>query len=341
MPIDACVGNDDVASDGMAIITRSGLFGRDHLFAPMRESVLQQDFGRQHHYIATQDTGCAYLPPWRVEAPPPCGVRTSIVQSRKLPEASFSNPLSRINPKTCPYNAFLMDLMEQVSERAWIMIVDDDALLLSPSHVSNIMRHTSRVPNNTVLLQPSLLGSNSSSAAPPHMNGKTIWPMTGWRDRHIAPLGLRIDMANLVFHRSMVRHISLGHMCGADKIIFKQLLAAGGKPLVLNPNETGVGIWANSRGAGRGGTALGHQWRAASGSGVPPEGGEELVNQKLAAALAKGLTDFTIHQMSDMHLSALRRHHYIRVGEHYWQPAEVERGGEMPPATGCTVRDSV
>ena len=100
----SCAAAPEDSSVGMSIITRSGLFGRDHLFGPFRDSVLQQNFPRLHHLIATQSTECRYLPPWREEPTPhPCGLRTTIVQSRNISARVFSNPLTTKNLKTCPY----------------------------------------------------------------------------------------------------------------------------------------------------------------------------------------------------------------------------------------------
>ena len=294
---------------------------------------MQQDFSRIRHLVATQNKACGYLPPWRAEPAPPCGVATEIVQLR----TSISVP-KQVAYRSCPYNKFLHDLLGRVANHSWIMIVDDDALLLSPHHVTNVMRYASRVPTNTVLLQPSLVGDNTSGVAPRGFDGKTIWPLRSWGDRSNA--FLRVDMSNLVFHQSMVEHIHLSNACGADKAIFKQLLAGGGKPRVLTEEEVaGVGIWANSHGATRGGVDVGRRWRNIGTQ--RPQGGRLVRNVGLAALLAKGQTEFTRDQMATFYFAAVRPDSFIQVGNHYYQPA-LQGASPPPPAEkGCTVRRTV
>ena len=325
-----CVANDDAKSSGMSIITRSGLAGRDPLFGPMRDSVLRQDFSRLHHLISTQHKSCGYLPPWREEPSPQCGVRTTIVQARLNLTKGFSVGNGGGNMKRCPHNKFLKELLDSVGNRSWIMIVDDDARLLSPHHVSNVMREASRSPKNTVLLQPSRVGNNESIHEYRHLDGKTIWPMHGWPDRSTAYL--RVDMTNLVFHQSMAKHIVLSNQCGADKLIFRMLLRAGGKPRELNANITGVGIWGNFRGQSRGGSILGRMWRNIGSH--PPKIGTEFFHVGLARLLAANVTDIPRDRMNALRLKALRSDNFIRAGSRYFQPSEVEV--LRPPAGGCT-----
>ena len=314
----------------MSIITRSGLAGRDPLFGPMRDSVLQQDFSRVHHLISTQHKSCGYLPPWREESPSQCGVRTTIVQARLNLTKSFADPNGGGNMKRCPHNKFLRELLDSVGPRSWIMIVDDDARLLSPHHVSNVMREASRSPTNTVLLQPSRVGNNESKHEYKHLDGKTIWPMHGWPDRSMAYL--RVDMTNLVFHQSMAKHIILSNQCGADKLIFKMLLRAGGKPRELDANVTGVGIWGNYRGQSRGGSILGRMWRDIGSQ--PPKNGTEYFHKGLAKLLAAGVTDIPREKVMTLRISSLRMDNFIHAGKRYFQPAEVDV--LRPPAVGCT-----
>ena len=61
----------------------------------------------------------------------------------------------------------------------------------------------------------------------------------------------RVDTANLVFHKRMVKHIKLSGGCGEDKEMLRQLLAAGCKLRVLsNAHEVPAGVWANYLGPG-------------------------------------------------------------------------------------------
>ena len=48
-----------------------------------------------------------------------------------------------------------------------------------------------------------------------------------WRDA--STLHMRVDMSNLVFHRSMMSRLNLSGRCGEDKELFRKLLQVGGK----------------------------------------------------------------------------------------------------------------
>ena len=244
--------------DCLTILTRSGVTARDQLFGELRDALVRQEFAHVHHFISTENTGCRFLPPWRSEARSTCKLRTTIV------------PVSRSGHSrgySCPYNAFLRAMLKRVDARSWIMILDDDALLLHPSYLANVMRHVLRAPKTSIVLQPSHVGPPNSSIS--GYGFKWVWPGRGWKDESTARL--RIDMSNLIFHQSMVQHINVHGECGADKLIFRQLLKAGGKPLELSLSDTGgVGIWSNYRGAARGDTPP--QWLAeapASGCSAP------------------------------------------------------------------------
>ena len=71
------------------------------------------------------------------------------------------------------------------------------------------------------------------------------------KDGDASTLHMRVDMSNLVFHRSMMSRLNLSGRCGEDKELFCKLLAVGGKMRVLNATtEAAAGIWANYKGAG-------------------------------------------------------------------------------------------
>lgn len=324
----------------MSILTRSGVAGRDHTFGPMRESVLSQDYPNVHHLISTQNVGCRYLPPWRAEAASPCGVQTTIVQARLSSEIhrQFTTDTVLGGPqKYCPYDKFILDLLDWVDNSSWIMIVDDDALIASPHHVSDVMRIASRAKKNTFILQPSTVGNKLSRNSPTHYDGKTIWPMRDWRDgKTLTPFGMRVDMSNLVFHKSMVKHIHIGMVCNSDKMIFGQIMKHGrGRLHVMNASTTGVGIFANYLGAARGSTMLGYRWRDVGEQ--RPQGGSELQSSRLTALLTQGVTDLSRAQLQTLKLAGIRRDHFVRAGSHYFQPAEAAAGAALePPATGCT-----
>ena len=327
----------------MAIITRSGVFGHDFAFGQMRKSILQQDYSQVHHLISTENSSCGYLPPWREEPASPCGVRTTIVPV-SLPhyKLGFSDPFAGGNNKRCPYNYLLQELINQVSNRSWIMIVDDDALLLTPHHVRNVMRVASKMKTNTVLLQPSLVGDNASTDAGKHPDGKTVWPMVNWHDRFAcakvnATTCFRVDMTNIVMHKSMASQLHITNVCGADKNMFLQLMKRGAK--VRYMNNLDVGIWGNSRGAARGGSTVGNHWRAIGTT--RPTAGIELHHRELARWLAPNQTYVSRETLRKWDLRSIRSDNFIMANNHwgtggtYYQPAESE--SLKPPAEGCKI----
>ena len=329
------------APERMAVITRSGLAARDNFFATLRDGLLQQDYAHIDHLIASQNLGCQYLPPWREETPSTCAVRTHMVQSRTALSSLQMHAWRKTagqatargkGPSWCPYNKFLHDLMWKINASSWIMILDDDALLTNPQHVSNVMRQAERVPKNTILLQPSHVGPDKESKI---FGRQTTWPLT-WNNSIYQ--NLRIDMSNMVFHKSMSKHILLSSRCGADKQIFLQLLQAGGVPRVLNAGETGgVNVWGNSRGASKGGTELGLYWRDLGGQ--RPTTGIEVVNAKLSFVITNATADASfvggVATLTADRLKFTRakpqRSDFVLAGRHYFQV--------MPVATGCTQHD--
>jgi hypothetical protein len=124
------------------------------------------------------------------------------------------------------------------------MVLDDDALLLSESHASSVMRLARDSTTETLLLQPTFVGPAGGNK----YTRKAEWPQSHWRDRTTAHW--RVDMSNLVFHKSMARHIDLSHeRCGGDKEIMRQLLRANATLRPLSTDSLAIGVWANYGGA--------------------------------------------------------------------------------------------
>lgn len=232
------------------MLTRSGIEGGEHAgqFAALRDRLLLQEYPHVHHVISTPNESCSYLPPHRSERAAPCGHHTTVIG---VPHKV------RVSQEHCPFNTYLHPMFEAVGDGAWIMILDDDALLLNGNHLSNIMRVALNSTSDTLLLQPTFVGPEDGNA----YTRKARWPQRGWRDASTAHW--RVDMSNLVFHKRMAHHIDLRNgRCGGDKEIARQLLRAGAKlrPLLgtgaSSINSVPIGVWANYFGA-RSGRASG------------------------------------------------------------------------------------
>lgn len=153
--------------------------------------------------------------------------------------------------------------------------------------------------------------------------------------------GHRVDMSNLVFHTSMAKHLKVTARCGGDKEIFKMLLAAGGEPKVLTVNDTGgVGIWANSRGAGKGGLIL--TWTSIGTR--RPTMGKEILNGALSEHLRKAAERMQEPQlppevMQSFTADQFQPDAFIKVREQYYRPVTGARANATERssfATGCT-----
>ena len=221
------------------------MIGREKSFGLLRDGLLAQDFPGVRHIVATQNISCDYLPPHRIEAAPACphGVRTHVVRARNATRPQTTSHHVDIRHSSCPWSLIVHDMLEHVSNSSWVMVLDDDVQLIRNDHISNVMRHVLPAPTDTVFLQPTYVGPENGSI----WYTKSVWPQGHWRDPTTAHQ--RVDMSNLVFHRSMASRILLSGHCGEDKELFRKLLAAGGKLRILNLTQP-VGVWANYKGAG-------------------------------------------------------------------------------------------
>ena len=122
-------------------------------------------------------------------------------------------------------------------------MVDDDARILRDDHLRAVLSYVLPADENTVFLQPAYIGPVNGSK----FYHKKLWPQR-WKDSSTAHL--RVDTANLIFHKRMAQRIKLSGGCGEDKEMFRQLLAAGCKLQVLSHAQLPAGVWGNYLGAG-------------------------------------------------------------------------------------------
>lgn len=246
--------------DCVAVLTRSGMAGRGQGFGLLRDTLLAQDFPGIRHVISTQNASCSYLPWHRHEPEAACsahGLRTSVVRARHILRYPHSTSRVIAGRSRCPWAWFVHDMADYVANSSWMMVLDDDVKFIRRDAISNVMRYALRASADTIFLQPTFVGPERGSV----YVKKDLWPMDhdafGKRWRDASTLHMRVDMSNLVFHRSMMSRLNLSGRCGEDKELFRKLLQVGGKMRVLNATtEAAAGIWANYKGAGLTGGAV-------------------------------------------------------------------------------------
>ena len=246
------------AGDCLAVLTRSGLPSRSELFNTLRKGLLAQDLPQWHHVIATEHVDCTYLPPRRKENDSACGgpLRTTVVPAhsfKHMQNSALAPRIQRMGNHSavrigCPFALHIYDMLAAVANTSWVMIVDDDARMLRDDHLRNLLSYLLPASEDTVFLQPTYLGPENGTV----YYHKRLWPLRLAKRVHdTSTAHWRVDTANLVFHKRMVKHIKLSGGCGEDKEMLRQLLAAGCKLRVLsNAHEVPAGVWANYLGPG-------------------------------------------------------------------------------------------
>lgn len=131
----------------------------------------------------------------------------------------------------CPYNKHLNVLKNQV-KKGWVLILDDDSLILSDTFVERLTNHLEKTKRNKIVVFPVKYGPNNRKLPAAH---------------HIK-FG-DIDMANFVVHISNIRDYRFTSDCGGDFRFLKHLMQKG---LKVDWFDMKVAIHANTNGAQQG-----------------------------------------------------------------------------------------
>lgn len=196
----------------LSVLTRTGQ--RAELYRALKDSIDAQIFDPARivvsHVLSVDRSTCDYV--------------------KDGPLVVHPKRQRRRHSEHCPYDAYLFQMLA-VAPEGWVMILDDDALLVERQHFARVGDELSNMDPHTVVLQPSLV---SEAAA--------VWPL---RDARFAS-GWRIDTSNLLFHTAWAPHLRADPSCGADKRLLDTLLELGG---VLRVLDIPAGVWANRHGA--------------------------------------------------------------------------------------------
>ena len=133
-------------------------------------------------------------------------------------------------------------MMAQVEADEWRLLLDDDAKLLRDTYVAELLDHAALLDPKKHFGVPLTMIDVTSDGQPGRVS-----PVVSARH----PRTLNMDISNLLIHGSHKHHIRATERCAGDKRMYKQLLAARLRPVVI---AVAPGIWANYRGAmgGRG-----------------------------------------------------------------------------------------
>jgi len=205
---------------------------------PVQLSVFTRTGKRAELYRALKDS-------MEAQVLDPARIAVSHVLSVDVPTCDYvkDGPLvirprrqRRRHSEHCPYDAYLVQMLA-VAPEGWVMILDDDALLVDRQHFARVGEELSGMDPRTIVLQPSLVSETAAT-----------WPL---RDASFAS-GWRIDTSNLLFHTTWAPHLHADPICGVDKRLLDTLLGLGG---VLRVLDIPAGVWANRYGALRGADA--------------------------------------------------------------------------------------
>jgi hypothetical protein len=130
---------------------------------------------------------------------------------------------------------YLGVLLPLVEQNSWIVVVDDDAIVVDDHYVDRMLASIDALDVGTVYLQPILYGKERA-----YLPANCADASTGH---------FYVDMANLVFHRSHVPLLRFSERCAQDKRMLSDFISAGLRVAVL---RVPIGIWANRSGKGEG-----------------------------------------------------------------------------------------
>lgn len=145
-------------------------------------------------------------------------------------EHDVNNPQNgRGHSKTCPYNKHLNTLARNVT-KGWVLFLDDDASMFSPTFATRLSRFLSTFNRDTVVFFEIKYGQPPARTLPSNYHTVAF--------KHI-------DMANFVVHHSVLNNFQFTSACGGDFLFLKHLRNVGMKAAWL---DTEPGLHANYRG---------------------------------------------------------------------------------------------
>lgn len=149
--------------------------------------------------------------------------------------------------RDCPYNQYLNTLVDHaavVDSECWIMILDDDATLLSsenPHFLQRIGRACSNARRGEILVHVVHL----------YPQRFKVPKALGVQFRKPLPAPGGLDMACLCLTPEVLRRFPFDHRCNGDNRLVRNAFLADVTVRCIS-EQVGVGVWANVAGAAHG-----------------------------------------------------------------------------------------
>lgn len=166
-----------------------------------------------------------------------------------LSRAQYHSRIVNVRPREgvpCHSSLYLNTLLKHVPEGAWVVVLDDDSLIVDRWHLARLLDVAGRSSPGQVLLQDAFYSGGHSGPAGVLPEWSAHWP----DDIPLEfPFGLNVDSVSYVYHAS--RKVQYPARCSGDKFVFQRLVSQAGSSLV-HVQTAKPGIWANYMGAAGG-----------------------------------------------------------------------------------------
>jgi len=203
------------------ILTRSGK--REDCFKLLRESIEKQSLKNWKHLISNDNVENTFLNSYD-------NVHT--VKFVKKDKTKYKGT----NHRHCPYNVYLNELLKHTdnADNGWVIIVDDDALLIDENFLLNVAKECYKADKKDVILYDIYAGI-----------GKSIFPKNMKKQIKEGTLvSGHVDMNGFAFHTS--NKIRFDDKCAGDWHFLDKAKNNGYNLKYVKLPK--IGLWANYKG---------------------------------------------------------------------------------------------
>jgi hypothetical protein len=198
------------------ILTRSGR--RDDCFKLLRNSIEKQSHTNWKHLISDDTIDSKFL--------------VSYENVHKVKFVKKGKKYQGTDHRHCPYNVYLNTLLEHTDD-GWIIIIDDDALLMDKNFLLNIAKECCKADTNDVILYDIYAGKD-----------KNIMPIDIENQIKNGLVSGKVDMNGFVFHKT--NKIRFDDKCSGDYHFLNNSKNEGYNLKYVRLPK--IGVWANYKG---------------------------------------------------------------------------------------------
>lgn len=191
------------------ILTRSG--NRKECFSTLKQSLEKQTYKNYIHLISNDNSNNTFLKNEK-----------NVIQLEHLKKR-------KRNVRHCPYNIYLNELIKEIKEEGWVLIMDDDSKFIRDNYLEQLSKICDKTNKNHILILKTFIGKY-----------KTKFPSSD-------DLQFRtVDMSNLCIHSSVLKQFTFNDECGGDYHLIEKLKKKG--YYFKFTKLLSIGIWANHLG---------------------------------------------------------------------------------------------